>query len=77
MTLAEITHDLASIDRVIYRTDMLRHGVHGWMLGRGGPQQRTMLVSFPVSEPMPTSEEWAAKLADIRARWQPSLKMAS
>jgi hypothetical protein len=77
MTLAEITHDLASIDRVVYRVDMLRHGVHGWMLGCGGPRQRAMLVSFPVSEPLPTDAEWAVTLEDIRARWEPSLTIAS
>jgi hypothetical protein len=76
MTLEQITHDLASIDRVVYRTDMLRNGIHAWMLGRGGPKQRTMLVSFRADEPLPTDEGWAAKLAEIKAEWQPGIVMA-
>lgn len=76
MTLEQITHDLASIDRVVYRTDLRRHGLHAWMLGRSSKAGEALLISFKVNEPFPTDEEWAARLADIKAKHAPSIVMA-
>lgn len=75
MTLEQITHDLASIDRVVYRTDMRRLGLHAWMLG-GSSRPGAYLVSFKLDEPLPTAEEWSAKLDDIKATHKPSIIMA-
>lgn len=70
MTLEQITHDLATVDRVIYRTDIRdAYGIHGWQLGLRQPT----LISYAE---LPTDEEWQERLSAVRANHQPSFRLS-
>lgn len=77
-TVERITHDLASIDRVVYRKDLLKLGVHGWMIGGSGASLAlyVSMVSYPIGS-LPTQEQWSAQLAELKASHRPSFIMAS